>query len=271
MSIITISRGSYSRGKEIAEKLARRLGYECIARETLLEASEQFNIPEIRLLQAIRDAPSILDSFVYGKERYIAYIQVALLRRVRKDNVVYHGLAGHFLIRGIAHVLKVRIVADLESRASTVMERDHCTRKEALRFLKGIDEERRKWSKRLYGIDTADPSLYDLVLNIKSLTADDAAEIICDTVRLERFQTTPESQKAIDDLYLASEVKAALFDVKPDIDVSADGGVVVVKTKAQVSKAEELVEEMTRIARRIPGVRQVRVDVAPQFPERDLY
>jgi len=48
MSIITISRGSYSRGKEVAEKLAETLRYECISRDILLEASEEFNIPEIK-------------------------------------------------------------------------------------------------------------------------------------------------------------------------------------------------------------------------------
>jgi hypothetical protein len=46
MSIVTISRGSYSRGKEVAEKVAQKLGYECISRDILLETSEQFNIPE---------------------------------------------------------------------------------------------------------------------------------------------------------------------------------------------------------------------------------
>ena len=39
MSIITVSRGSYSRGKEVAEKLAQVLGYECLSRDILLEAS----------------------------------------------------------------------------------------------------------------------------------------------------------------------------------------------------------------------------------------
>ena len=55
MSIITISRGSYSRGKEVAEKLARTLGYECLSRDILLEASERYNIPEIKLIRAIHD------------------------------------------------------------------------------------------------------------------------------------------------------------------------------------------------------------------------
>jgi len=271
MSIITISRGSYSRGKEIAEKVAQELGYECIARETLLEASEQFNIDEIRLVRAIHDAPSILDRFIYGKERYITYIQAALLRHVRKDNVVYHGLAGHFLLPGISHVLKVRIISDWDDRVALEMERENISEKEATRILRSDDEQRRKWSIRLYGIDTADPSLYDLVLNIKNLTADDAAGMICHTVRLKHYQTTPESQKAIDDLYLASEVKAALMDVKLDIEVSADDGNVVVNTRAHIAHEEQLVNEMKLIGRRIPGVKDIQIKVIKQFPERDLY
>ena len=79
MAIITISRGSYSRGKEVAERVAQKLGYQCYAREVILEASKEFNIPEIKLVKAIHDAPSILERFSYGKEKFIAYFQSALL------------------------------------------------------------------------------------------------------------------------------------------------------------------------------------------------
>ena len=61
MSIITISRGSYSKGREIAEKVARKLNYECLSRDIVLEASEEFNVPEIKLVRAIHDAPSMLE------------------------------------------------------------------------------------------------------------------------------------------------------------------------------------------------------------------
>ena len=96
--VITISRGSYSRGKEVAEKVASELGYECISRDILLEASEEFNIPELRLVRALHDAPSVLERFTHGRERYVSYIRKALLQRIRKDNVVYHGLAGHYFL-----------------------------------------------------------------------------------------------------------------------------------------------------------------------------
>jgi cytidylate kinase len=261
VAIITISRGSYSRGKEIAEKVAQKLGYEYIARETLLEASEQFNIPEIRLVRAIHDSPSILDRFSFGKEKYITYIQAALLRHVQKDNVVYHGLAGHFLLEGISHVLKVRILSDWDDRVVLEMERENISQKEAERILKSDDEQRRKWSKHLYRIDTAVPSLYDLVLHIKNLTSDDAVDIVCHTVGLPHFQTTTESQQALEDLLLACEVKVALLDIKPDIDVSARDGMVLVKTKAHISQEAHLAHTIREAGGHVPGVKDISVDV----------
>jgi len=136
MSIITISRGSYSRGKEVAEKLAQKLGYECISRDILLEASEEFNIPEIKLVRAIHDAPSVLDRFTHGKERYIIYIRKALLKRVQKDNMVYHGLAGHFFLQNIPHVCKVRIIADMDERIKEEVKRENITPEKAQYILK---------------------------------------------------------------------------------------------------------------------------------------
>jgi cytidylate kinase len=266
MAIITISRGSYSWGKDVAEKVAQRLGYECIAREVLLEASEQFNIPEIKLIRAIQDAPSILDRFTYGKERYISYIQAALLRHVKKDNVVYHGFAGHFFLKDIAHVLKVRIIADMEDRIRLVMERDGIPRDKAIRFLKRIDEQRRKWSKSLYGIDTWDPGLYDMVIHIKKINVEDAVDIICHTVGLKRFQTTPASQREMDDLVLASEVKAALVSLKPDIDVYAHDGFVTVKTRAHESQEAKLNADIRDALKNLPGIKDIEVHVLPMLP-----
>ncbi|MFC2047399.1 AAA family ATPase [Chloroflexota bacterium] len=261
MAIITISRGSYSRGKEIAEKVAQKLNYECIARDTLLEASEQFNVPETKLIRAIHDAPSFFEHYTYGKERYIAYIQATLLKHVRGDNIVYHGLAGQFLLTGISHVLKIRIISDWDDRVVLEMERGNISRKEAEHILKSDDEQRHKWSQHLYGIDTADPSLYDLVLHIKNITADDAVDIICHTVSLPHFQKTTVSQKTLEDLLLACEVKVALIDIKPDINVSANDGMVLVKTKAHISQEAHLSHLIRETGKNVPGVKEISVDV----------
>jgi cytidylate kinase len=267
MSVITISRGSYSYGMAIAEKVAQKLNYECIARDVLIEASKEFNIPEIKLFRAIKGAPSMLDRFTYGKQKYVAYIQAALLNHLKRDNVVYHGFAGHFFVRGVSHVLKVRILADLDARIKLVMERDGVSRKEALHFIKGMDAERRKWGQGLYGIDTADASLYDLIIHIRKITVDDAADIICDTTKLKQFQTTPESQQAMDDLALAAEAKAVLISMAPDVQVSAQNGVVSVQTGAPRSAEAALTQDIRKALKAVPGIRDTQVHVLSTSPD----
>jgi len=266
MPIITISRGSYSKGKEVADRVAQRLGYEVVSREVVLEASEEFNVPEIKLVRAIHDAPSILDRLSHRKERYIAYIRAALLQHFRKGKVVYHGLAGQFFVRSIPHVLKVRVISDMDDRIKLEMEREGISRTEALRVLKKDDEERRKWSQHLYGIDTRDPSLYDLVIHVHKITVDEAADIVCNTAGLEHFQTTVESAKALDDLTLAAEVKAALFRIDYSAKVTSMDGSVSIEAGSMSPHQFHKVDEIRSAAKNVPGVKDISVKAVPVLP-----
>jgi cytidylate kinase len=263
MSIITISRGSYSRGKDVAERVAAALGYECISRDILLETSEEFNTSEIKLVRALHDAPSILDRFTYGKERYIAYIRSTLLKYVQKDNIVYHGLAGHFFLQGIPHVLKVRIIAQLEDRLMEEMKRENISAEEARYILKKDDEERRKWGLHLYGKDTSDASLYDMVLRIRTMSVKDAVEVIQCAVKRPCFQTTPQSQAVLDNLVLSAQVEARLVKQFPSISAHAETGVVTINVKAPLSHEDEVAAQVKEEAVKVAGVKDVKVYVSP--------
>lgn len=261
MAIITVSRGSFSRGSEVAIRLADALGFEYVAREVLLEASEQFNIPEIRLVRAIKNSPSILDRITSGRKRYISFIQAAVLNRLRRDNVVYNGLAGHFFVRDISHVVKIRVLADQTARLNIVKARDGVSPEQALATLRHDDAERRKWGQHLYGIDTNDPCLYDLVVQINRVTVDDAVDMIRELVKGEQFQTTEESQREIDDLAIAANVQATLMTLTPDVQVSANQGDVVVRTLKGLTQVNAATRSLQDLAKTVPGVG--RVDIIP--------
>lgn len=261
MSVIGISRGSYSYGKIIAEKVAQKLGYVCVSREVLIEASEEFNIPEVKLVSAVDNAPSIFDRFIDGKEKYMTYIEAALLRHLRKDNVVYHGFGGLFFIRDIQHVLKVRINADMEERVRLLRERDRVSKKKAVSHIKNLDRQRKKWSKHLYGVDPWNSSLYELALQVGRISVDDVVDIICNTVGLKRFKTTPESQQAMDDLCLSAEVRAALIGIKRGIQVSAQNGIVYLRTTILEFKKYETEKNIREIVEKIPTVKDVKIDL----------
>jgi cytidylate kinase len=259
MTIISISRGSYSRGKEVAEKVADKMGYDCVGREALLAANGEYDVPEVRLVGAMEEKGAPFERLAGGKERYISHIQAALTAAVRRDNVVYHGYSGQYLLKGVSHVLKVRIIAPLEYRIGVVMDRDSVSRQKAIRILKRDDEERYRWSRRLFLIDQRDCNLYDLVLNIDKCSVEDAADLICHAASFGGFETTPESQKAMDDLSLACMVKVRLVDLHPEAEVSADNGAVVIEAGTPGARDESETGELTRIAESVPGVRSVSI------------
>jgi len=263
MAVITISRGSYSHGKEIAEIVAEKLGYDCISREVLIEAAENFNISELKLFHAIYDSPTFLDNIIFRKERYIAYIQSAVLKNLKKDNVVYHGYAGHFFVQDVSHVLKVRIIASLAERVKLVMKRNHFSREDALKYIHKVDEQRKKWSLRLYGIETTDPSLYDMVINVGQITLEDAVDIICHRVSRQRFQKTPESQQKLEDLCLAAKARAAVVDKFPASEVSCQNGIVLVRLETDLSLEGKVTAEVKKILDDFDEIREVRVSVVP--------
>ena len=262
MGVITISRGSYSKGKETAERLAQHLGYECISRDILLETSAHFNIDELKLIRAIHDAPSILERFKHGKEKYIIFIREAFLEHIRKDNVVYHGLAGHFFCQGIPNILKVRIIANLEDRIKEEMRREHISEKEARHILKKDDEERRKWGMHLYGMDTKDSSLYDIVLHIDSLRVDDAVEILAEIAKRPCFQTTQESQMMIEDYHVTAQAQETLFDRFPSAQVKCKNGVVFVTIETALSQEQEVINNIISVLKEkhIDGIKDVKVN-----------
>jgi cytidylate kinase len=270
IATITISRGSYFKGKQVAQKVAETLGFRCIAREVILDACKEFDIPEIQLRRAIHDAPSILERFTHGREKFIASFRATLLSHLLADNVVYHGLAGHFFVEPAIRVLKVRIISDMEDRVRSEMEREGVSREEALRILTGDDEERRKWGLNLYGIDTADPRLYDLVIHIREgTTVEHAAGIICAAAAFKGFQRDAWAQKSIERLAFSSRVKAALVRVAPDAEVTADNGFVRVNVKVPLEEEDDIVREVRRVAEAVPGVGRVDIKVSHRIKWSD--
>ena len=263
MAIITISRGSYSKGREIAEHVANRLGYECLSRDVLIETSDKFNIPEVKLVRALHDAPGVLDRFTAGKQRYVAFIQEAFLSHVQRDNVVYHGLAGHFFLGSVAHTLKVRIIADLKDRVETEMAREGIDEAAARALLKKDDRERRRWALSLYGIDTGDCRLYDLVTHVRKLTEENVVDLICDTVQRKQFATTPESRRELADLLTAARAKSAVVTKWPHAETDCQDGQVFVSVATVLAREKQVVRQITGMVENLEGVTGVRVNIRP--------
>jgi cytidylate kinase len=267
MAIVTISRGTFSGGQLLAACVAERLGYRCISREVFVEAAKQYGVPLEKLSKALTEPPGFLHHLTAERIHYLAYIRAALCKEVKDDRVVYHGLAGHLLLKGFPNVLRVRVIADMEFRIKAAMERQNLSREKAVEFVQKIDEKRVKWTKFLYHVDWSDPSLYDIVINIERTSIDGACDIVCQSASLDKFNVTPHVQRVIDDILLSTEVRAILAEGKGiadgGIEIEADGGIITIGgTVGSMGEADKIRE----IIRDIPGVKGIHSSLRVRLP-----
>jgi cytidylate kinase len=253
-------------GKAVAEQVAQKLNYQLISREVLLDASSLFNVTEIKLEKAIHDAPGILERYRHNKQSYVAYIRSALVERVIGGNIVYHGLAGHLLLKGLPHVLKVRINADLERRVAIVMERDKVPAPDARARILEDDKQRRKWTQSLYGQDPWDTSLYDLTICIDKLSIENAVDYICQAANTEGYKSSEKNIQKAKDMSVACQVKADLVVEFPNISVTCEYGNVLIYMKGKDQMTGKLTKKLNHIRESISGIHHLETHAGLEPP-----
>jgi cytidylate kinase len=255
-----------SGGKKLAESVAEHLGYRCISREIIIRAADEYGVPEGKLFEAIQKTPSIFQKLSFERDRYLAYIQASLCEYAKDDNLVYHGNAGHFLLEGISHVLRVRLVADMPYRIRAAMEQFNFSEKEALKYIERVDKGRVKWTNFLYGRDWRSPELYDMVLNLERTDLDFISEMVIHAVRQIQFQITPQSSKDMGDLLLASRVRVALAGIAnlrlDRLAVKADADSVTIRGRV---RSQELLDDVLATAGQTPGVETVNSELQVDY------
>ncbi len=270
MAIITISRGSMSGGEALAGCLGTTLGYPIVGRDVLVTAAKNLDVSEEMLTQKIVRGPGLWESLTSNRRLYVVAVQAALAERLDRGNLVYHGHAGHLLLKGVPTVLRVRLIAPLEMRVRPVMERQHLNREAAVEYIATVDQDRIRWTQFIYGVDWRDPALYDLVINLEMMSIQTACAMIGAVVGQPEFALTDAARKAIADFQLACRVKLALatnaLTSEVWLDLKADDG--TIEVHAEVPKVGLLTHtstrderEILRVVQGVEGVKQVHLDL----------
>ena len=263
MSVITISRGSFSGGKMLAESLAEVLQYRCVDRDVIVErATAGCDASAEELRKALEKPPGFLERLNHKRYIYLAVIQAALAEEVVDGRVVYHGHAGHLLLKGGGPVFRVRIIAPLEFRISMAQQRLGLGRREVIAYIAKVDEERKKWAQYLYGVDWSDASLYDLVVNLAHVDLDYACDMIASAIRRQKcFHFDDQCRSAMRDLALASRVRANVALNPPtaalELEVTCKDG--EARVKGKIATVDQI-HEIERVARAVPGVKTVNLE-----------
>ena len=267
MPIITIYQGASGEGQELAESLATALGYRCVGREMLVEASRRYGIPEAKLNEIVEKGPHWWERLLQDMRPYRIALQATLCELAHDGKLVYHGHLGHELLSGIGHVLKVLLTAPIEFRIEQIRARQSLTDIAARHYIEEVDKARSRRLMAMFGTDWRDPNRYDLILNMGKMSREGAAHVILEAARLEEYQPTAASDQAFNDLALSSRVYAALF-ASPNVpgsavEVRAEGGHIHLKGRVDHGLEDQLIN----LVKNVPGVTKVTSDVYSAPPE----
>lgn len=202
MRAITISREYGSGGGEIASRLATRLGWDLIdhalvervARDlgTSLEEAEARD----EHLQGI--LAQVLTNMLYlsptsmvsappdvwlSDEAYRQTVESLVRAAAARGQVVIIGRASQVILAALREVLRVRVIAPLDQRVASVMQREGVDRHAAEVRIHTKDLERASYLQRTYRHHPDEAQLYDLVVNTALLDLESAVDIISFTLR----------------------------------------------------------------------------------------
>jgi cytidylate kinase len=187
---LLVSRELGAGGSQIASNVAQRLGWVHLDKEIIEKLASQYGTPRV-VLDAVDEKKvgwlaDLLNGWIEGH----GFSQLSYVNRLGRlfnmaaklGNVVIVGRGAKFLLPKAAG-FSVRIIAPMEFRVEQVVLRQGVTAQEARTLIQRSDADRKTFIKRFFHHDVTDPHLHDLVVNIKQVTPDFAAQLICDAVR----------------------------------------------------------------------------------------
>ena len=174
--IISISRQFGSGGHEVAVKTADLLGIRVYERELIRLACEYGELSEKTLSPSDEKAtnPYLFQTVQSHEIRRIA----------RHEECVFVGRCADYVLRGEdVRLLTVFVAAPDEHRIQRKMAQEKLTRDQAIRLIRKMDKQRRKYYESYTHKAWGAPEGYDLYLDTGALSTADAAAVIAERFR----------------------------------------------------------------------------------------
>ncbi len=182
MAVITISRQLGSGGFEISQQVAKSLGYEFADKHTADGILRQYGLTKFNVLYD--SAPGVLDLIRADNLLIISMLNEILEALAKRGNSVILGRAGFAVLGVYADVLNVRIQAPFSQRVQRVMAREGLTDLQAAEErVREDDNVHRAYVQRFYNKHWDEPSNFDLVLDMGSLSSDMAVQQIVEAAK----------------------------------------------------------------------------------------
>lgn len=265
MSLITITSGIGCGENAIARIIQERLGFTIYDDRRLQEEAVAMGISSEELQSLNETAPGLLNRLVSTKPRIYLDIMEAVVYRVSgKDNAIILGHGAPFLLRDFGCALHVRVYASETGRIELLRTTQGISEETAKKLIQKSDRDRRHFMQYAFHMEWEDPSLYDLIVNRDKLGIEGCADIImeareseqagvCSITMMDEIERRALQKQAETEI-----LKNALNPGDIHVDVPEQGIVVITGIINPLEPEEKLVNAV----KAVPGVRDVKVDLA---------
>ena len=184
-AVITVSRQHGARGSEVARRLAEELGLDFFDREIIHRIAESAHLGE-RVVAALDEhdralltdwLASLASRDYLSPAEYRYHLSRVIGAVAHHGGVLIMGRGAH-LVLGRGEALRVLVVAPLESRVRTIMEREGVAEREARHRITTVEADRRAFLVQHVHAEFADPTTFDLVVNTAVLEVEGACHAV---------------------------------------------------------------------------------------------
>lgn len=199
MAIVTISRQLGTGEVEFTDKLTNTLGYPLYDDRLIQQVASELEV-HTGVVKAYdeRLEPSAIQSVLsritggpvrrqLSTQREEGGVRPEIVRTAlrsvvreiaRRDDAIIVGRGAGIILGDLRGVLKLRLVAPLESRARQLARTNSMNIGDAEDEVQRTDNDRRSYIRRMFNVDWDDPTLYDIVINAARTDSDTAVRIV---------------------------------------------------------------------------------------------
>lgn len=201
MAVVTISREYGTQSRELAARLAEKLGYEHVGKGLLADIARELNVSEgeaevfsraasSRILRLVDKYTCSIVQKVVDREhgcldddKYFNATRKLVEKLYDAGDVIILGWGGQCILKGRDRVLHVRLTKDMGAKIQAVMDVQKLDAAAARRLVETEEDDMAAYIRQYFNEDWNDARLYDLVIDMGRNTVDQAAQTVCNNLK----------------------------------------------------------------------------------------
>jgi cytidylate kinase len=185
ISVITISREAGSGGNILAKRLSDQLEFDLFSQEFIHNMAESASV-SVRLLETLDEKgasvleewiSSIVDKRHLWPDQYLQHLMKIIGTIGKHGRAVIVGRGANFVLPPEKR-LSVRVIAPLETRLRNASQKFSVSVDEARSRVLKTESDRKAFIKKYFNDDIRHPLNYDLIINTRMLSIDDAVNSV---------------------------------------------------------------------------------------------